>query len=167
MRSADVYPSKYLKAEELEGDLTVTIKEVVMEELESKDKGKQNKPVVYFKEMDKGLVVNKTNWSMIAKQHGDESDDWTGKQIVLHAMDVEAFGEMVLSIRVIQPRKPAVAKPAAAAVPVISEEDITAYWTEVKKQGLERKQGLEFLNKNKQDFKLALAALQKADDVPF
>lgn len=169
MRSADVYPSKYLKAEEIDSDLMVTIKRIVLEELESKDGRKQEKPIAYFNELEKGLVLNKTNWSLIAKQHGDESDDWTGKQITLFVMDVEAFGEMVEAIRVKPQRRQAAPVKPVASAPAESGDDatITAYWSEVKKQGLERKQGLEFLNKHKLNFADALAALKSDSEVPF
>ena len=167
MRSADVYPSKYLKAEEIDGDLTVTVKSVGLEQLENKEGKKQDKPIVYFKEIDKGMVCNKTNWTLIAEQHGDESDEWTGKQITLHAMDVEAFGEMVLSIRVKRPRKTA-GKPVAPAAPEPTAADddaaITAYWLEARNTGLDRKAALVILNKYKNDFGAALTAIKSGED---
>ncbi len=176
MRSNDVYPSKYLKAEELDADLTVTIDRVEVEELESNDGKKQNKPVAYFKEVDKGLIINKTNWAGIAKQHGDESDDWVGKQITLTVMDVEAFGDIVSAIRVktirkvVNPVKPKTIHPSEARTPQKSDNNagdvVTEFWQEVKKQGLERKQGLEVLANTRQDFAAALGKL-RAGDVPY
>jgi hypothetical protein len=168
MKSGEVYPSKYLKAEELDDELTVTITKVVMEELESKDRGKHDKPVAYFKEVEKGLVINKTNWSIIARIHGDESDDWIGKQITLFVMDVEAFGEMVNAIRVKPPRKVA---PKMAGVNKGSEveqdgELITRYWVTVKSFGLDKKRGLQILKENGGDFGNALMFLEGDDQVP-
>jgi hypothetical protein len=168
MRSADVYPSKYLKAEEIDGDLTVTIKSVALEQLENKEGKKQDKPIVYFREVDKGMVVNKTNWTLIAEQHGDESDDWIGQQITLHAMDVEAFGEMVLSIRVKRPRKASTAKLTApvAANPAAAADDtaITTYWLQARNTGLDRKAALAILNKYQNDFSAALTAIKSGED---
>jgi hypothetical protein len=106
MKGSEVFPSRYLKAEELEEDVEVTIKKVVLEELEDKKGEKAQKPVCYFEEGPKGLILNKTNWFMIAKQHGDESDDWVGKRITLTTVDVDAFGDVVSAIRVKAPRKP-------------------------------------------------------------
>lgn len=167
MKSGEVYPSKYLKAEDLGDDEPiVTIEKVVLEELESKDRGKQTKPVAYFKGLEKGLVINKTNWSIIAKQHGDESDDWVGKQIILFVMDVEAFGEMVSAIRVKSKR----AIPQVPGVKTGTElehngELITKYWTMTKQLGLDRKKGLEILQTNNGDFEAAIKTLES--DVPF
>src|ERR1017187_3965535 len=101
MKSADMFPSKYLKAEEFDGDALVVIEKVVVEKLKDpKTREENDKPVAYFKDVDKGLVVNKTNWAQIAQQHGDESNDWKGKEITLTVMEVESFGEIVQAIRV-------------------------------------------------------------------
>lgn len=116
MRMNDAFPSKYLKADDLEeGDLIVTIKGADYEEFtDPKTKKTDQKPVLYFEGNDsKPLVLNKTNWKTIAEILGtDDTDDWTGKKIVLYATEVEAYGETMLGIRV---RLKAPTKPAAAA----------------------------------------------------
>lgn len=170
MKSGEVYPSKYLKAEDLgDEEPTVTIEKVIMEELESKDRGKQNKPVAYFKGLDKGMVLNKTNWSIIARAHGEESDDWTGKQIVLFVMDVEAFGEMVSAIRVKPPRKAAstVAGLKTGTEVLANNELIQKYWTMTKQLGLDRKKGLELLQQHNGNFEAAIQMLESGDEIPF
>lgn len=115
MRMNDAFPSKYLKAEDLEdGDLIVTIKEAVYEEFsDPKTKRVEQKPVLHFQGNDvKALVLNKTNWKTITQVLGsDETDDWTGKKIALYAVEVESFGEMVMGIRV-RLKSPAKAKAA-------------------------------------------------------
>ncbi len=169
MKSSDVYPSKYLKAEDLGDDEpTVTIERVEMEELESKDRGKQTKPVAYFKGIEKGLVINKTNWALIARQHGDESDDWIGKQIVLFVMDVEAFGEIVSAIRVKTPKKTAPIVPGVKRGSELEAngERITRYWMMAKQLGLTKKQGFELLQKNNGEFETALRELE-GGEIPF
>ena len=106
MKSSDVFPSKYLKAEDVEEDLTVTISSVTMEEVKDKDSGKTTqKPCIHFKELSKSILCNKTNWGLIARQHGEESDGWAGKQIILTVMDVDSFGDIVSAIRVKAPQK--------------------------------------------------------------
>ena len=82
MRSTDVFPSKWLKAEEIPtGGLVVTIKRVVLEEVQS-ERGKVKKPVAHF-EGQKPLILNKTNWGLVARMHGEESDEWAGKSVTL------------------------------------------------------------------------------------
>jgi hypothetical protein len=97
MKSADVFPSKWLKAEDLgDKEPTVTIDRVVLEDL-----GDGQKPVAYFRGKEKGLVLNKTNWSMLEHLcRSDESDEWTGQQIRLSVEMVPFQGKIVPSIRV-------------------------------------------------------------------
>lgn len=105
MKTNDVFPSKYLKAEDDAFDngaeVTVTIKEVTAETLSSRDKGDETKPVMYFRELPKGLILNKTNWGVCVKLFGsDESDDWNGERVTLTTVDVDAFGDVVRAIRI-------------------------------------------------------------------
>ncbi len=100
MKLSDAFPSKYLKAGDLpdEGSQPFTIEKIAIEEI-GRDKDK--KPVIYFDEIHKGLVLNKTNGRTIAGIVGSEDfDEWTGKVISLYRAEVEFQGEMVESIRV-------------------------------------------------------------------
>mgnify|MGYP001609525779 CR=1 FL=1 len=186
MKSDSVFPSRYLKSEEIEHDLTLTIKKVVLETMETKDRGEQSKPVVYFVEQPKGFVCNKTNWSIIARAYGDESDDWAGKQITLGVMDVEAFGDVVSAIRVRPPAKPRKG-PAPKAAVVTGEqaraelqqrgeiappsesdkkEAVQLYWRTAKGYGLNQKQGLKILEDHGGDFGKATAFLEADNAMP-
>lgn len=99
MRIGDYFPSTYIKADELDGDVTYTIKAVKPENV-GQGKNAERKPIVYFEEIEKGLVLNKTNGHTIETQHGPETDDWIGKRITLYATEVEFQGEVMLGIRV-------------------------------------------------------------------
>lgn len=126
MKSAEVFPSKYLKAEDLDGDALVVIEKVVMETLtDPQTKKDSEKPVMYLKDVDKGIILNKTNWALIAKQHGDDSDNWVGKKITLTVTDVEAFGDVVSAIRIKPVSKPRVGgKPVSKGLaPAASEQE--------------------------------------------
>jgi len=46
------------------------------------------------------VVLNKTNAKIIASLHGNETDDWPGKKIILYATEVDFRGEIVDAIRV-------------------------------------------------------------------
>ena len=133
MRMNDAFPSKWLKAEELEeGDLIVKIKEAKFEEfIDPKTQKADSKPVLHFLGDDtKPLVLNKTNYKTISKLLGsDDTDDWTGKRIALYATEVESFGEVMLGIRVRLKAPPtpkvATAKQALAAVEeTVDAEDL-------------------------------------------
>ncbi len=84
---SEAFPSNYLKAADL-NNRTVKVK--------------------------KGLVLNKTNAVEIAATHGDQMENWTGKEIELFSTMVPFQGQNVLAIRV---RAVAEAVAAVAADP--------------------------------------------------
>jgi hypothetical protein len=113
MKLSDAFPSKYLTAEDIEeGDRTLTITAARGEVLGEGAKA-SNKIIISFREEKKELVCNKTNANPIAKIHGDDTDDWIGKQITLYATEVEYGGEVTLGIRV-RLRAPAASAKAKA-----------------------------------------------------
>lgn len=96
MKIGAAFPSAYLKAADLQGrKCMVTMRQISMEEI-----GGEHKPVLLFDGTDKGLILNKTNANIIAEMHGEETDDWLGKKIVLYPARVEFSGKIVDAIRV-------------------------------------------------------------------
>lgn len=112
MKMNELHPSKYLSAPDLNEDkATVTIKEVVMEEMQGGD----DKPVIYFAELDKGFVANKTNCTTIATLYGDDSDDWVGEKITLFPT-YTIFNKVNTPCIRIEPKRPGTKKPSAQKV---------------------------------------------------
>jgi hypothetical protein len=75
--------SKYLRAKEFENkpDRVVTISAAEQGEVgEEKDE----KLLIYFNELDRPLVGNPTNVSMLIELFGDETNDWIGKKVTLY-----------------------------------------------------------------------------------
>jgi hypothetical protein len=103
MRVSAAFPSAYLKASDLQGRrVSVKILRVEMQEL-----GDEVKPVVYFEDKAKGLVLNKTNANTISAAYGDEMEDWEGKEAVLYETEVEYQGRRMPGICcLVPPRKP-------------------------------------------------------------
>ena len=96
MNINDVFPSKYLKASDLDGHkIKLTIKSVEMEEI-----GTDEKPVLYFEGKKKGLVLNKTKGAVLAASYSPETDGWVGKEIAIFPGQVNFQGQMVPSITV-------------------------------------------------------------------
>jgi hypothetical protein len=118
MKLSDAYPSRYLKADDLDGkNVTVTIKSAELEEFD-----KKRKLVLSFVGTDKQLICNKINASTIAKLlHSEETDDWTGQRITLCTRETEFQGSMVLALRVLE-QKPAAQKAAAPPPPPPAQE---------------------------------------------
>lgn len=109
-KKGQAYPSTWLKSEDLigedglgaghDGDFVVTIKSCKIEEVGQGD-DKEEKPVLKFRETEKGVVLNATNWDSISELHGEDSDDWIGKQITLYVdRNVKYAGKKVSGIRV-------------------------------------------------------------------
>ena len=95
MKINTLFPSKYLRVSDLEGDTVVTMKSLMLEEING-----EKKPVLHFREGGKGLVLNKVNTKTIATLWSEETDDWAGKQIILFPTEVDFRGEIVPAIRI-------------------------------------------------------------------
>ncbi len=80
-------------------DLIYTIRDVVMESV-GQDAEASKKPIVYFNEVEKGMVINKTNAATISNLYGPETDSWIGKKIAIFATEVDFKGTQTLALRV-------------------------------------------------------------------
>lgn len=96
MNINEVFPSKYLKASDLQGKaVKVVIDRVTIEKM-----GEDNKPVLHFKGKEKGMALNKSNAQMIAAVYSPETDGWIGREIKLYTGKVNFNGQMVDSLKV-------------------------------------------------------------------
>ena len=133
MNINDVFPSNYIKASDLQGQARLlTISAIALEQLGTGE----SKPVLQFAGHDKGLVLNKTNASILAASFSPETDGWIGKQIELYPDKVSFQGRIVDAVRVrvpvpaaAAPAQPATAQPAPAGVPPVDPNDeLPADW---------------------------------------
>lgn len=93
----DAFPSKYIKASDLQGKQpTVTIDRVVVEEV---GKDKDRRPCIYFQGKEKGVVLNKTNATNIGNAYGSNTDAWVGRQVTLFTVWTDFNGQSVEAIR--------------------------------------------------------------------
>lgn len=119
MNINDVYPSKYVAAADLkDGNARVIIARVEVEKI-----GDDTKPVLYFKGKQKGLVLNKTNSKTIASIFGDETDDWTGGELILFPIMTDYQGKPVEAIRVRAPQPKDNPKPVQQSAPRDDADD--------------------------------------------
>ena len=102
MHYEKLFPSKYLKATDLDGrDVVVRIRSVLSEPVQSQEGESEDKPVVHFHGTDKRLVLNKTNADTIAGLYGPEVDRWANRPVTLFVQHgVQAFGKSVDALRV-------------------------------------------------------------------
>jgi len=113
-----LFPSRWLKASDLQGrEPAVTIKEVKYEPV---GQAKEMKAVVYFQNVRKGLVLNKTNANRITQIAGSGiTEEWVGVQIKLFSTSVEYQGEPTEAIRIrpVNPARQNPLRPAEAFAP--------------------------------------------------
>ena len=108
----DVFPSKYLRAADLNGTpLTVTIASAPLETLKNPEGKEQTKTVLYFHGTKKLLPLNVTNWDAVADATGeDDSENWAGHKIELYPTTTEMRKKTVDCIRIRPPGQPELPK---------------------------------------------------------
>lgn len=110
----DLFPSPYLAAGDVENKPVVTIKNLTKKTMKNRDGEEEVKPVIFFNEFEKGMVLNKTNADIIGSLLGSVIEEWYGERVQLHSVTVEAFGKRAPAIRVMEAR-PTVDKSAIIA----------------------------------------------------
>ena len=111
------YPSKYIKESDLQGQARLlTIARVSMEAVDQS--GHDMKPVVFFQGAQKGMVLNVTNKNVIVLLYGQETDNWTGRQIELYPSQTDFRGDVVACIRCRAPQAVGALGGAAVAAPL-------------------------------------------------
>ncbi len=102
MRLSDAYPTRYLKAADIPvgSRVKVQIDRLDMEEISGNDSKSQVKPVLYFVGKEKGLVLNRTNASMISRHYGEETDEWQQRNLFLFQSETLFGGNTVPCLRV-------------------------------------------------------------------
>ena len=100
-KTSEMTPSKYLKQDDIGDGVLVTVKGVEKQNIGRED-DPEFKYVIFFNELPKPLVLNKTNINRLEAACGsDNTDDWAGKEVVLFVdHDVEFGGKVVGGIRV-------------------------------------------------------------------
>ena len=100
MNINNAFPIRWIKSGDLgDGDMVVTVKSCSVETV-GQGENAEDKPVLYFEESEKGMVLNVTNANTIAGLYGPETDGWIGKRIALFATEVDFAGKQTLAIRV-------------------------------------------------------------------
>jgi hypothetical protein len=103
----------YLGSYSLDGkrEVVVTVKGVGTAKVTGQSGRKEDCFVVYFTEMDKPMILNRTNAKAIEKvSESGLVEDWVGTRVVLYVeKGVKAFGDVVDALR-IRDKKPSLTK---------------------------------------------------------
>jgi hypothetical protein len=112
----EIFQGDYLKAYDFGGiegrPVLATINHVTLETMNDNSQ----KICLHLREYEKGILLNKTNATVIASYAGSDTDDWNGKQVVIYVAMVEFQGKSTEGIRLRQPKpQPIAAKPVHVA----------------------------------------------------
>ena len=98
----------YLKGEHLNGrKVTATIAEIVIEETHAQAGRTEEKPVCYFRESKKGLILSPTNMRTLRAMFGDDVAAAIGKRVQLEAIPLRVAGRDTLPVRINPAPQPA------------------------------------------------------------
>jgi hypothetical protein len=114
MKSYKTYSdSAYLKKEDFPEPETLTVKEAREEEVQAPGKESKLRVVLYFEELEKGLVLNQANGlTLELMTKHDDPEKWAGTRVrAYNDPTVEFGGKRVGGIRLAPLRKPPQAKP--------------------------------------------------------
>jgi hypothetical protein len=127
-RMSEMFPSKWLSAGDLgESDHNVTITDCTLEKVGQDEQ----KWVLWFREMEKGMVLNVTRSRIIGQLlMSDDTDDWIGKQVTIYPGETNFQGEMVATIgvrkklpRAAKPQPATAARPAGKTAPPLTQAE--------------------------------------------
>lgn len=112
---SEQFPSNYLKTEDIRANAALRAP-LTIRVVEDEDIGGESKLVMYFRGVDKGLPLNRTNCETLAEILGDDTDDWRGGVITLIAERTQFRGKRVWGTRIdkVTPATDAAAAAAAA-----------------------------------------------------
>jgi hypothetical protein len=105
MKTSELIKSNFIRAVDLAGGpKTYTIASVANEEV---GRDREEKPVMRFREVSPGLVLNVTKLKQCTEIFGDEeTDSWVGRRITLRLGETEFAGKTVPCIRLAEPSSP-------------------------------------------------------------
>ena len=89
----EMIESKFLKKEDVDPPLLVTIQRISQENVAMQGADPEMKWAMFFEELDKPMVLNSTNLHLCAKAcNSDDTDEWLGKKVVLYNDPNVSFG---------------------------------------------------------------------------
>ena len=127
MKLDQMFPRRYATGEDLQGKaITLTIARIQREKMHPQANAPEvEKWVMYFNEAKKGIVLNRTLAFQIAEFLGtDETDDWTGKRIIIYPQPMTVAGRKVTAIRARAAKSAAAGESIPASLVEEDDEEI-------------------------------------------
>jgi hypothetical protein len=123
---SEMIQSKYLRKEDIDEEMVASIKAVSLENMPGESS--EQRWVLFFRELPKGLVLNTTTIRVLDKCFGSHSDEWVGRKVTLYVDETVQFkGQVVGGLRLRPFKTPKAAKaaqlvPAAPADPELDDK---------------------------------------------
>lgn len=111
MNAKILNPSAFFGVADFEGEATVRITGVKMEDVEEGNNKTKRKGALVLEGTDKLWLCNVTNVRCLVAMFGEETDAWIGKRVTVYPERVMAFGEWTLGVRL--RGSPDIAKPVS------------------------------------------------------
>jgi len=129
---SEMTESKFLKQSDIDEDGTVlTVKRLGRENVARDDEPEEQKWILYFKEVAKGMVLNVTNIQLMALACASEdTDDWVGQSVTIYVDHSVSFGGKLVGGLRVRPKPKTKPAPAKKAVDDGMDDDIP--WTQDK-----------------------------------
>lgn len=102
MIKEQAFPGKFISAADLDKTYVLTIKSVIMDLVD--EKADEHKPVMYFTNTPKGVVLNVTRWNCAEEFLGADTDTWIGHQIEVFRSTTNFAGKVVACVAIRQPQ---------------------------------------------------------------
>jgi len=106
MKTSDMFPRKYATGADFGGKaVTLTIERMQPEQMRpGPNAPTTTKYVLYFKEAQKGVILNRTLSDQIETITGsDDTDDWPGCRVTLYPVPMQVAGTPRIAIRAREP----------------------------------------------------------------
>jgi hypothetical protein len=100
MKISESFPARFFKTDDVPSEVEVTITECKKEDVTGSNDPADKKPVLYFSDKKRGLVLNRTNAGILAEAFGDESDNWQGQRVTLYPTTTLYMGKNVPCVRI-------------------------------------------------------------------
>lgn len=122
MRAGDMIESKYLKQSDIDGEVIVTIQKIGQGNVAMEDQPEELKWMIRFKEFKKPMVLNSTNIQLLEKACGEETDDWSGQEVILYVDPNVSFGGKLTGGLRLKSAKPASAPKRAQRLEEMADD---------------------------------------------
>jgi hypothetical protein len=120
----DMIQSKFLRKEDFDEDQVCTIRDCRLENVGKEDDAEQ-RWVLYFREREKGMVLNVTTIRVLEQAYGGDSDHWVSNKVMVYVDPNVSFGGKVVGgLRLRTPKKQAVKAPPPPADEGFDDEKI-------------------------------------------